>query len=148
MAAPPAGVYVPVPTFFSCVPSASTPTPPLDLSTQSAHAIHLARSGIRGLVLLGSSGEAIALSNPERVSVIKQVKADLAGAGFKDYPLIAGTATQGVEDTLVQLKEAREAGAQWGLVLAPGYFAGCASQEGVAVWYEAVAEKSPIPVLM
>jgi 2-keto-3-deoxy-L-rhamnonate aldolase len=99
MTSPPAGIYVPVPTFFASIPSRSTPTPPLDLKTQSQHAIHLAKAGIRGLALLGSSGEAVALSNSERVDLIKTVRSDLASAGFSDYPLIAGTATQGINDT-------------------------------------------------
>ena len=122
MAVPlPPGVYVPVPTFFVSRQASnySTEAPPLDLETQSKHAIHLAKYGIRGLVVLGSTGEAIAVTNAERIEVLKRVRRDLDNSGYRNYPLIAGTATQGIEDTLGQLSDSRDAGAQWGLVLAP-----------------------------
>ncbi|KAI9779050.1 MAG: hypothetical protein M1839_007716 [Geoglossum umbratile] len=140
---PPPGIYVPVPTFF--LTSASQP---LDLSAQSSHALHLANSHITGLVLLGSMGEAVHLTNLERVTVVRHVRQSLERAGYNDYPLIAGTATHNVEDTVVQLTEAQGAGAKWGLVLAPGYFANCVTQDGVEAWYRAVADKSPLPIMV
>ena len=118
---PPPGVYVPVPTFFVSRTSAlyTSEAPPLDLETQTEHAIHLAKCGIRGLVVLGSTGEAIAITNRERSELLKHLRRELETAGYKDYPIIAGTVTQGIEDTIQQLKDAKDAGAQWGLVLAP-----------------------------
>ena len=118
---PPPGVYVPVPTFFvsKTAPNYSSEAPSLDLETQARHAIHLAKCGIRGLVILGSTGEAIAVTNKERSELLKHLRQEFEAAGYKDYPIIAGTATQGVEDTVQQLNDAKEAGAQWGLVLAP-----------------------------
>lgn len=144
---PPPGVYVPVPTFFS-KPPVNEPTPPLDLETQTKHALHLAKNGIRGLVLLGSTGEAIALTNEDRRSLITHIRQELERAGHKDYPLIAGTATQGIDDTVKQLQLSKEAGAQWGLVLAPGFFATVVTQQGILDWYTAVADWSPLPILM
>ena len=118
---PPPGVYVPVPTFFVSKKAANyaSEAPPLDLETQTKHAIHLAKCGIRGLVVLGSTGEAIAITNRERSELLKHVRRELEAAGYKDYPIIVGTATQGIEDTIQQLKDAKDGGAQWGLVLAP-----------------------------
>lgn len=149
-AVPPPGVYVPVPTFFVSRKAANyNPTAaPLDLSTQAAHSLHLARCGIRGLVILGSTGEAVHLTNKERFEVLSHVRQALEKAGFKDYPIIAGTATQNIEETVGQLKEAKRAGAQWGLCLVPGYFAGAVNQDGIKAWFEAVADASPIPVMM
>lgn len=144
---PPPGIYVPVPTFFSKPPS-NEPTPPLDLATQTKHALHLAKNGIRGLVLLGSTGEAVALTEDDRRSLITHIRQEMYGAGYKDYPLIAGTASQGVGDTLKLLQLSKEAGAQWGLVLAPGFFATCITQQGLIDWYTAVADHSPLPILM
>jgi len=147
---PPPGVYVPVPTFFvsRTDPQYNAIAAPLDLKTQVAHSIHLAKCGIRGLVTLGSTGEAVALTNKERSLVLSSVRKELQNAGFTDYPIIAGTATQSIAETIQQLVEAEDAGAQWGLCLAPGYFAGVVTQEGLIRWYEAVADKSPIPIMM
>lgn len=147
---PPPGIYVPVPTFF-VGKQAATYNPvaaPLDIATQAAHALYLARAGIRGLVILGSTGEAVHLTNEERSAVLAGVRAALEDAGFKDYPILAGTATQNIEETVGQLRAAKEAGAQWGMCLAPGYFAGASTQEGIVQWFTAVADQSPIPILM
>jgi len=120
----------------------------LDTATQSKHSLFLVRAGIQGLVILGSTGEAIHLTNKERNELIKSQRETLDHGGFKDRPIIAGTATQNIEDTLIQLNESKAAGAEYGMVLSPGYFASAASQEGVARWFEAVADKSPIPIMM
>lgn len=145
---PPAGIYVPVPTFFASAPTPSSPTPPTDLPTQLQHGLHLARNGIRGLVLLGSTGETISLSIAERSELLAYMREGFAKADFKNYPLIAGTTGQGVDEVLTELKSAKDAGAGWGMVLAPGYFAAGGGAVGIQQWYEAVADKSPIPIMM
>ena len=147
---PPAGVYVPVPTFFVSRKAVNyNPiAAPVDIATQATHSIHLAKSGIRGLVVLGSTGEAVHLSNKERFEVLSGIRKELDNAGFKDYPIIAGTAAQNIEEVVDQLKSAKEAGSQWGLCLVPGYFAGATTQEGIIQWFKAVADQSPIPIMV
>ena len=58
---PPQGIYVPVPTFFAAEGSSdyNSTSPPLDLETQTRHSIFMVEGGIKGLVILGSTGEAI-----------------------------------------------------------------------------------------
>ncbi|TRX93437.1 hypothetical protein FHL15_005712 [Xylaria flabelliformis] len=147
---PPPGIYVPVPTFFVSKQAANynAVAAPLDIDTQIAHSLYLARAGIKGLVILGSTGEAIHLTNKERFEVLSRVRQAFEKEGFKDYPILAGTATQNIEETVDQLKSAKEAGSQWGMCLAPGYFAGASTQEGIVRWFTAVADQSPIPILI
>lgn len=147
---PPAGVYVPVPTFFvsRTAKNYNAVAAPLDLETQAKHSLHLAKSGITGLVLLGSTGEAVHLSNKERFEVLSAIRKAFDEGGFKEYPLIAGTAAQNIEEVVEQLKSAKEAGCQWGLCLVPGYFAGASTQQGIIQWFTAVAQQSPIPIMM
>ncbi|KAI1112319.1 dihydrodipicolinate synthase [Nemania sp. NC0429] len=149
-AVPPPGIYVPVPTFFVGKQAATynAEAAPLDVDTQVAHSLYLARSGIRGLVVLGSTGEAVHVTDAERFEVLSRVRRAFEENGFPGYPILAGTATQGIEETLAQLRAARDAGAQWGMCLAPGYFAGASTQEGIIRWFTAVADRSPIPVLI
>lgn len=149
-APPPAGMYVPVPTFFASKKAAnySATTPPLDIDTQVAHALFLAKAGIRGLVILGSTGESVHLHPRDRHAVLSGVKTALEKEGFKDYPIIAGTATHSVEETVEQLQDAKKSGAQYGLCLVPGYNAAATTQEGIIRWFTAVADQSPIPVMM
>ncbi|KAL8886519.1 MAG: hypothetical protein Q9215_005793 [Flavoplaca cf. flavocitrina] len=146
VAPPPTGIYVPVPTFFSKPDPEGIPA--LDLATQTKHALHLASNGISGLVLLGSTGEAIAVTNSERKTLLAHIRQEMDKAGHKGYPIIAGTATQGIDDTITQLQISKDAGAQWGLVLAPGFFATCVTQEGLKNWYLAIANRSPLPILI
>lgn len=147
---PPKGIYVPVPTFFASKKASNFDlvTPPVDVDTQVAHAVFLAKNGIKGLVVLGSTGEAVHLHPRDRHAVLSGVKAGLEKAGFKDYPIIAGTATNSVEETVEQLKDAHRSGAQWGLCLVPGYNAVVTTQEGIIRWFTTVADQSPIPVMM
>ena len=147
-AGPPPGIYVPVPTFFASGPSTTTITPAYDAPTQVAHSVYLARAGIKGLVILGSTGEAVHLHPRDRKTVLSSVREGLEKEGFKDYPIVAGTATNSVEETVEQLIDAKEAGAQWGMVLAPGYNAAATGQEGLVMWFTAVADASPIPIMM
>ena len=147
---PPQGIYVPVPTFFAKEGSSNYDpvSPPLDLETQSEHSLFLARGGIKGLVILGSTGEAIFIRNSERKTLIQSQRKTLDDAGFQDRPIIAGTATQNIDDTVEMIKESKEAGAVYAMVLSPGYFAPATSQPGLQKWFEAVADRSPLPILM
>lgn len=56
---PPYGVYTPLVTFFN-------PDESLDLPTTTQHALRMASSGVSGLVIQGSNGEAVHLLHDER----------------------------------------------------------------------------------
>jgi dihydrodipicolinate synthase/N-acetylneuraminate lyase len=120
----------------------------LDLETQSKHTLFLVKGGIRGLVILGTTGEAVHITSKERNELIKSQRKTLDDAGYKDTPIIAGTATQNIEDTLQQIAESKEAGAESVLVLSPGYFATAVNQTGIQKWFEAVADKSVLPIMI
>jgi hypothetical protein len=60
----PAGIYCPTLTFFQ-----PTAEQDLDLETHARHMEFLAKSGIQGVVLQGSTGEAVALDRDERKQV-------------------------------------------------------------------------------
>jgi 2-keto-3-deoxy-L-rhamnonate aldolase len=149
VSSPPTGVFVPVPTFFHpASASGSGLQAKVDVETQVKHSVFLAKSGITGLVLLGSTGEAIHLSRAERKELVAGVRRGLTDAGFPDYPIMAGVLTNGVDETLEWLQDFQEAGAQWGLVLVPGYFGPSANQENIKEWYTLIADNSPLPILM
>ncbi|KAK4119822.1 aldolase [Parathielavia appendiculata] len=148
---PPKGVFVPSPTFFDLAASSlkGSLQPPVDTETQINHSIFLAQAGITGITLLGSTGEAVHLTRGERRHLVSTVRKGLDKAGYPDYPLMAGVLTNGeLEETLQWLDDYHKAGAQWGLVLTPGYFGPAVSQEGLIEWYKIVADRSPIPILV
>lgn len=139
-----------MPTFFAKEGSANydAVSPPLDLDTQSAHSLFLVKGGVKGLVILGSTGEAIFVRNSERHALIKSQRKTLDDAGYKDRPIIAGTATQNIDDTVDMIKDSQAAGAEYAMVLGPAYFAPATSQAGLQKWFEVVADRSPIPILI
>ncbi|OIW32749.1 aldolase [Coniochaeta ligniaria NRRL 30616] len=149
--APPPGVYVPVPTFYRSsaeAKSAGQLQAKVDVETQVNHSVFLAKAGIKGLVLLGSTGEAIHLNRAERLELVSGVRRGLDDAGFPDYPIMAGVLTNGIDETLEWLRDYQKAGAQWGLALVPGYFGVGASQDNIKEWYTIIADNSPIPILI
>lgn len=144
------GVYVPSPTFLKDAPSPSGSPfqPAVDVDAQTAHTVLLAKSGITGVVLLGSTGEAVHLTQPERSALLSGVRKGLDAAGFPDFAVVAGVLTNGVDETLDWLRESHAAGATYGLVLAPGYFGPAVNQDNIVQWYTVIADNSPIPILM
>ncbi|KAF4122833.1 2-keto-3-deoxy-L-rhamnonate aldolase [Geosmithia morbida] len=143
------GVYVPSPTFFKEEPeSASALQAAVDVEAQAAHTVLLARSGITGVVLMGSTGEAVHMSAAERSAIISGVREGLNAAGYPDYPIMAGVLVNSIDDTLQWLRDSHAAGANYGLVLAPGYFGPAATQENIIEWYTVIADKSPVPILI
>lgn len=141
---------MPVPTFF--VPenasNYNSTSPPIDIETQTKHSLFLVKGGIKGLVIFGSTGEAIFVKNKERNECIKSQRKALDDAGYTDRPIIAGTATQNIDDTLEMIQESKNAGAEYAMVLSPGYFASSTSQSGIQKWFKQVADKAVLPVLM
>ena len=120
----------------------------IDIDTQIKHSLLLARSGIRGLVLLGSIGESIHLSRAERTELVAGVRKGLADAESRDFPLMVGVLSNSIDDTLECLEDYAKAGAQWGLVLTPGYFGKAATQHNLREWFTIIADHSPLPILM
>ncbi|MDP6458452.1 MAG: dihydrodipicolinate synthase family protein [Candidatus Bathyarchaeota archaeon] len=73
------------------------------------------QSGVSGIVVNASTGEAPLLSPKERVDLIHYIKDRLRGRGR----LIAGTGAIGTRETIELTRDAEEAGAEAALVLPP-----------------------------
>lgn len=83
---PPNGVFVPVPTFFKPAADSKSLQAAVDVQTQTEHSIFLAKNGVRGLVLLGSTGEAIHMNRQERIDLISGVRKGLNDADSLTTP--------------------------------------------------------------
>ncbi|GCE48818.1 4-hydroxy-2-oxoglutarate aldolase [Thermosporothrix hazakensis] len=136
----PGGVYPPLPTFFDADEE-------LDLGTLQRHMQRLKDSGIAGFVVLGSNGEAVHLTNEERARVISAAR-EVAGDEETGIPLIAGCGEQSTRGTIAQCQRAANHGANLALVLPPSYYKGNMDKPALLAHYQAVAERSPIPVLI
>jgi 4-hydroxy-2-oxoglutarate aldolase len=121
----------------------------VDIPPLKKHVLCLAKAGIRPL-LAGTMGEGLHLSHSERVSLIKATREALDDAGYHDMPIIAGTGAGSTRETIQLSKEAAEAGADYVIVITPGYFASALATNRTALkdFFIEVAEKSPIPVII
>lgn len=134
------GVFVPVPTFFK-------ENEDLDLEAFDKHIEYLAKSGIAGIVVLGSMGEAVNLSDDERVQVIQQCS-DSVKKHNPSLKIIAGTSSQSARNTITYTKQAAEAGAGFVLVLPPSFYKGSMDHDALYQFYTTVADHSPLPVVI
>ena len=136
------GIYAPTMTFFD--PN----TEDLDIPTIKRHAVRLAKAGLVGLVTMGSNGEAVHMTPAEKTAVTKASRSALDEAGFEDVVVIAGCSENSIRGAVTLCKEAREAGAEYALVLPPSYYRAQVSEAMMMEYYTAVAEQSPIPIVL
>ena len=102
------------------------------------------RSLLSGMVVLGSTGEAVELTDAEARDVLR-VAAD---ATAPEKVLIAGVARESVRGTLEMAEAAAESGYDAVLVRTPTYYAPLMSTAAVLHYYRSVADRSPLPVLL
>jgi 4-hydroxy-2-oxoglutarate aldolase len=109
-----------------------------------ANMARYSRSLLSGMVVLGSTGEAIALDDAESKNVLRVA----AEASAPDKVLIAGVGRGSVKATV----DLAEAAAQFAydavLVRTPTYYAPQKSAEAVLHFFRSVADHSPLPVLL
>jgi 4-hydroxy-tetrahydrodipicolinate synthase len=102
---------------------------------------HIAE-GTDAIVPCGTTGESATLDYKEHFRVIeftiKKVK--------KRVPVIAGTGANATDETIMITKEAKKAGADGALLVAPYY--NKPTQEGLYRHYKAVAEAVKIPIVL
>jgi 4-hydroxy-2-oxoglutarate aldolase len=102
------------------------------------------RAGVGGIVALGSNGEA---------PLLDEIESDLVvGAARDAIPrgtlLIAGTGRESTVATIEASRRAATIGADAVLVRTPSYFKGRMTSEAFVRHYTAVADATPVPVLL
>ena len=116
-------------------------------STRAPSQENLARyaaSGIHGYLALGSNGENRSLSEEERLEVLDIVVRH-RGAG---QVVMAGATYDGQRQAERFLQAAADLGADYGLVLAPGYFRKQMTVEVLYRYFSTLADSSPLPLLL
>jgi len=98
--------------------------------------------GVIGFVVLGSTGERVHLDEREYLEVIEVSRA------ATDSVLIAGAGQQSTVNTIKEIKNAAQAGAEAVLVITPYFYRPAITQETLVNYYTAVADAAPVPVLL
>jgi dihydrodipicolinate synthase/N-acetylneuraminate lyase len=109
-----------------------------------ANMARYSRSLLAGMLVLGSTGEAVMLDDAESREVLRVA----AEAAAPEKVLIAGVGQQSVKGTI----ELAEAAARFNydavLVRTPTYYANQMSAAAVLHYFRSVADRSPLPVLL
>ncbi|MCM1071013.1 MAG: 4-hydroxy-tetrahydrodipicolinate synthase [Alistipes timonensis] len=98
--------------------------------------------GVEYIVVLGTTGEAVTLSEAERAEVIRFVAGHAAGR----VPLVVGMSSNATAPLCRSLREADLRG--YGAILSVVPYYNRPSQEGIYRHFKAVAEASPLPVVL
>jgi dihydrodipicolinate synthase/N-acetylneuraminate lyase len=102
------------------------------------------RTPMAGIVVLGSTGEAVMLSDQERRDVLKVARE--ATAPHK--VLIAGTGIESAIETLRLTEYAAELGYDVAMVRTPHYYKKQMLPANLLAFYRTVADRSPLPVII
>jgi len=102
------------------------------------------KTGLAGYVAIGSTGESVLLGQEEAEAVLAAVKETAAPGKL----LIAGTGAESTAETIARTKRAAALGYQAALVKTPYYYKPVYRAENYIRHYRAVADASPIPVLL
>ena len=102
------------------------------------------RTPVAGIVVLGSTGEAIMLSDQERRDVLKVAR----DAAAPNKVLLAGTGIESAIETLRLSEYAAGLGYDVAMVRTPHYYKKQMASENILAFYRTVADHSPIPVIV
>ena len=131
------GVYAPIPTPFE-------EDGALDLTAWRGNLDRWMTTPLDGLVVLGSNGEAPLVDDDESERLIAAARPRIP----TDRLLIAGTGRQSTKCTIDACRRAAAAGADAVLVRTPSYFKGQLNADAFIRHFTAVADASPVPVLL
>jgi len=131
------GIFPPITTPFY-------PDGNLYFKKLEANVEHYSKTPVAGIVALGSTGEAILLSDQEQRDVLKSTRE----ATMPNKVLIAGTGTDSAINTLKLTEYAAELGYDVALVRTPFYYKKQMQPANVLAFYRTVADRSPLPVMI
>jgi 4-hydroxy-2-oxoglutarate aldolase len=130
------GVYAPVVTPFHA--------DAVDCAGLVSNLERYGRSGLAGVVVLGSTSEAPLLDDDESDRVVETARPAVQPPQL----LIAGTGRESTRATIAATRRAASAGADAVLVRTPAFFRAQMDADHYVAHYEAVADASPVPVLL
>src|SRR5215831_10505930 len=106
---------------------------------------HYCRTPVAGIVMLGSTGEAILLSGNEQREVLKTA----IDSAANEKVMIAGTGIESAAETLCLTEYAYEIGYDVAMVRTPHYYkTQMVNPENMLAFYRFVCDRSPLPVII
>jgi 4-hydroxy-2-oxoglutarate aldolase len=131
------GIFAPLATTFAA-------NGDIDTSAFASNIRAHLDAGLSGVVIAGSTGEAALLDESERSSLV-EVAREIVPRG---RALIVGAGAESTRYAIRLAKNAAARGADAVLVVAPHYYSAAMTSEVLLKHYRAVADASPIPVIL
>jgi len=131
------GIFPPITTPFY-------PDGQVYLKKLEANVERYSKTPVAGIVVLGSTGEAIMLSDQERQDVLKVA----SEAATPSKVLIAGTGAESAIETLKLTEHAARLGYDVAIVRTPHYYKKQMLPANELAFYRFVADRSPLPVMI
>ena len=117
----------------------------MDLNALGGNIVKWKATGIRGFVLLGSTGERAHLDEREYLTVIETVRDEVGS----DLAFIVGAGQQSTIGTVNEIKRVAAAvSVDAVLVITPNFYRSSITQPALIKHYRQVADESPVPVIL
>ncbi|KAI1612749.1 hypothetical protein EDD37DRAFT_678968 [Exophiala viscosa] len=139
----PPGIHAPSVTFFE-----DDAKQDIDWTTQENHLEFLVKSGVHGIVIAGSSGEAATLTMDERSQLVSRTRSIAKAQGKDKFPVTIGCIAGCTRDIMSQITAGHRSGADYALVLVPSIFHWAMTKKAVVAFFQEVADRSPVPILI
>lgn len=116
----------------------------VDVGAMRANCERWMRTGLRGVVLLGTNGEAPLIRDEEAVRLVDAAREAVPA----DRVLIVGTGRQATRDVIALSRAVARVGADAVLVLTPSVYRNQLTPAALLAHYHAIADGSPVPVVL
>ena len=134
-----------MPQFSGIIPPVVTPLrtfDQLDLSAVEHIVGHLLSGGVNGLFVLGTTGEGPSLNYQIRYEMVERTCEVVKG----NAPVLVGVTDTSLQESIDLARHAASSGAAAVVAAAPYYFQ--TSQKAVFDWFTALADASPLPLML
>jgi 4-hydroxy-2-oxoglutarate aldolase len=132
-----AGIFPPVPTPFDQHGEIAP-------DKLVANLERLAKTALKGFIILGSNGEYVYLDEGEKLALFQAARRAIP----KDKLFIAGTGAESTRAALRLTLAAAVAGADAAIVITPSYYKPAMTAEALITHFTTLAEVSPIPIII
>ncbi len=134
----PAGIFPPITTPFDQA------TGDIAIRRFKDNITRLLAAGVNGIVVTGSTGESAMLDADEQRELVATAREAMTDGAL----LIAGTGGESTRETIALSRAAADEGADAVLVRPPSYYAAATNPATLLMHFRAVADASPVPVLI
>ena len=99
---------------------------------------------LKGYMPLGSNGEYMGLTDDESLHILREVYRRKAQGKI----VVAGCGRESAYKTVEFIKQAVDCGLDMAFVLPPNYYTDKMSEDALKLFYTAIADKSPVPIVI